>query len=76
MDTRVYPMHHAYPVFESGYEEKMEKIFDYLKRFRNLALTGRNSRFEYIHLHDIMKSGKEIVENFRKRSAVSVQPSA
>ena len=71
MDALVYPMHYAYPVFETGYEEKIEKIFDYLKRFRNLAFTGRNSRFEYMHLHDIMKSGKKIVENCRMRSADS-----
>jgi protoporphyrinogen oxidase len=76
MDARVYPMQYAYPVFETGYEEKMKKIFDYLMRFRNLAFTGRNSRFEYIHLHDIMKYGKEIIEDYRKRSAVSVQRSA
>jgi len=67
MDSRVYPMHYAYPVFEKGYEEKMEKIFNYLKRFRNLTFAGRNSKFEYIHLHDIMKSGKEIIEDYRIR---------
>jgi protoporphyrinogen oxidase len=63
IDARVYPMHYAYPVFEAGYEEKIEKIFNYLRRFNNLAFTGRTSKFEYLHLHDLMQSGKEIVEN-------------
>jgi protoporphyrinogen oxidase len=76
MDAHVYPMHYAYPVFETGYEKKMEKIFNYLKRFRNLAFTGRNSRFEYIHLHDIMKTGKEIIEDYKMRSGIRVQISA
>jgi protoporphyrinogen oxidase len=67
MDARVYTMQYAYPVFETGYEKKMEKIFDYLKRLRNLAFTGRNSRFEYIHLHDIMKCGKNIIEEYRRQ---------
>lgn len=68
MDSLVYPMRYAYPVLEIGFETKIEKLFNYLKRFQNLAFAGRNSRFEYIHLHDIMKSGKEIVEDYRKRS--------
>jgi protoporphyrinogen oxidase len=67
MDSLVYPMHYAYPVLGIGFEVKIEKLFNYLKRFQNLAFMGRNSRFEYIHLHDIMKSGKEIVENYRRR---------
>jgi len=65
MDALVYPLYYAYPVFEVGYEDKIKGLFNYLRRFRNLAFAGRNSRFEYIHLHDIMKSGKEIVENYK-----------
>lgn len=68
LDALVYPMHYAYPVFEKDFETRTGKIFNYLKMFKNLDLTGRNSRFEYLHLHDLMKSGKEIVENYRKRS--------
>lgn len=67
MDALVYPMHYAYPVFEIGFEAKIEQLFNYLTRFRNLAFTGRNSRFEYLHLHDLMKSGKEIVEDYCRK---------
>jgi protoporphyrinogen oxidase len=67
LDALVYPMHYAYPVFESGYEDKVKKLFRYLKKFKNLAFAGRSSRFEYIHLHDIMKSGKEIVDDYKIR---------
>lgn len=63
MDALVYPMRYAYPVLELGYEDKIARLFSYLKRFKNLAFLGRSSRFEYIHLHDIMRSGKEIIEN-------------
>jgi protoporphyrinogen oxidase len=69
IDACVHSMHYAYPIFETGFEEKVEKIFSYLKRFRNLAFTGRNGKFEYTHLHDVMKSGKEIVEDYIKQSA-------
>lgn len=55
MDALVHPMHYAYPVLELGYENKMNKLLEYLKRFKNLAFAGRSARFEYIHLHEIMK---------------------
>jgi protoporphyrinogen oxidase len=67
MDAVVHPMHYAYPVLELGYENKAGKLFHYLERFNNLAFAGRSSQFEYLHLHDIMKSGKEIVENYKIR---------
>jgi protoporphyrinogen oxidase len=67
MDAFVHPMHYAYPVFEAGFEKKTGRIFDYLRRFGNLAFTGRNCRFEYLHLHDLMKTGKEIIEDYRTR---------
>lgn len=64
LDAIVYTMNHAYPVFEAGYEKKMELIGKYFKKFGNVSVSGRNGRFEYLHLHDSMKFGKEIVENY------------
>ena len=52
----------AYPVLEVGYEEDVKRIVDYFKRFENLYLTGRSSLFKYVHLHDLFKAGKEVVE--------------
>jgi protoporphyrinogen oxidase len=66
LDAMVHTMNNAYPVFEAGYEEKMGLLGKYFKRFENLQAAGRNGRFEYLHLHDSMKSGKEIVETFKK----------
>ena len=65
MDALVYPMHYAYPVLELGHENKLERVFHYLKSFRNLVFAGRSSKYEYIHLHDLMKSGREVVEDYR-----------
>lgn len=52
----------AYPVLEVGYEENVKRLVDYFKRFENLYLTGRSSLFKYVHLHDLFKSGKDVVE--------------
>lgn len=54
----------AYPILEFGFEEKCEAIHGYLRTFKNLACSGRGGRFQYIHLHDMMRLGKRIVEGF------------
>lgn len=64
MGTMVYRMHDAYPVLEIGFEEKIRQIFDYLKTFGNLRISGRNGKFLYTHVHDMMQFGKEIIDEF------------
>jgi len=55
-------LNYAYPILELGFEDKVNKIFNWLGRFENLKLSGRNGKFAYTHLHDMMRFGKEIVE--------------
>ncbi|MDB9529340.1 FAD-dependent oxidoreductase [Oscillatoria sp. CS-180] len=52
----------AYPILELGFEDKVSDIADWLSRFDNLSLSGRNGKFAYTHLHDMMRFGKDIVE--------------
>ena len=52
----------AYPILELGFEDKVAQLMDWLERFDNLWLSGRNGKFAYTHLHDMMRFGKEIVE--------------
>lgn len=52
---------YAYPVLEIGYKEKISEINAFLKRFDNLRISGRNGRFVYSWIHDMMKFGKEVV---------------
>jgi protoporphyrinogen oxidase len=58
-DTFTLRLPRAYPVLEVGVEEVVAQITDYLSRFENLVLTGRNGRFEYAHLHDMLRWGKD-----------------
>jgi protoporphyrinogen oxidase len=55
-------MEYAYPVIERETEEKREEIFGFLERFENLKCSGRGALFEYIHIHDIMRISKEIID--------------
>lgn len=55
---------HAYPILEIGYEDKIQEILDWIKNFNNLKISGRNGKFAYTHLHDMLIFGKEIIEEY------------
>ena len=64
MDAVVIRMNNAYPILELGFEEKIQGIFTFLNRFENLKISGRNGKFLYTHVHDMLKFGKEIVDEY------------
>ncbi len=55
---------HAYPILEMGFEDKLRRINAFLEGFGNLRLSGRNGRFVYSWIHDMMAFGKEIVAGY------------
>ncbi|MYG00159.1 NAD(P)-binding protein [Candidatus Poribacteria bacterium] len=59
---QTYKLPFAYPVLEVGFEEKVGHLVSYFEQFENMYLTGRSSLFQYLHLHDLFKSGREVVE--------------
>lgn len=61
-DTFTLRLPFAYPMLESGIEDRVERMDRYLDRFGNLILTGRNARFQYAHLHDMLHWGKHAAE--------------
>ena len=70
VDTEVKRLPNAYPVLEAGVEEKVRTIATFLAPLENLRLGGRNGKFRYSWIHDIMQSGREMVdtlceENFK-----------
>ena len=64
IDALVYRLNYAYPVLGIDYEKKIHKLIAYLRNFNNLKLTGRNAKFMYSWIHDIMRSGKEIIQEY------------
>ena len=60
-----YKLPFAYPVLEVGFEEKVASLVAYFETFENLYLTGRSSLFRYLHLHDLFKAGKEVIEQIK-----------
>jgi protoporphyrinogen oxidase len=67
-DSTVFRMKFAYPVLELGADEKILKIRGYLDKFDNLKITGRNGKFVYTHIHDMMKFGQEIIAEYLSRA--------
>ena len=66
IDSVVKKIFHAYPVLSLNYEENIEQVNNYLSKFKNLHLTGRNSLFTYSHIHDQMISARKIINGISK----------
>ena len=67
IDCVIKDMPYAYPVLEKNYDIHMKQLLLYLKQFENLYLTGRNGRFIYSWTHNMLKFGKEIVEEIMRK---------
>lgn len=60
----VHRMKNAYPILDLKSEDVVSQLIDYAGRFRNLQLTGRNGLFLYTHLHDMLRFGMDVVDNW------------
>jgi protoporphyrinogen oxidase len=64
IDSRVKRMEYAYPVLEVGTEEKTQRMLDFLRGFENLQIAGRNGRFTYTSIHEVLRLSREIVAEY------------
>lgn len=66
LTTKVYDLPFAYPILDLEVKEKLNILFKFLSRFKNLHLIGRNANFEYQHTHDIFKNSNYLIEKISK----------
>lgn len=59
---QTYKLPFAYPVLTVGIEENISSLIEYFTTFENMHLTGRSALYRYLHLHDLFKAGKTLVE--------------
>jgi protoporphyrinogen oxidase len=52
----------AYPLFDIGYRDACDVVYDYLSRFNNLHLAGRGGMFRYYNMDHAIASGIETAE--------------
>ena len=64
IDAKIVRLNYAYPILELGFEKHLSVIMDYLCGFGNLKLSGRNARFVYSWIHNMLHDGKEIVKGY------------
>jgi hypothetical protein len=69
LDTQIRRFSHAYPVLEIGYAGKTAQLNAYLSRFENFRSEGRNAKFAYSWIHDMMRGGYEIAAGLRQLEA-------
>jgi protoporphyrinogen oxidase len=61
----------AYPLFEVGFEENLEKLYGWLKKFENLRVAGRSGMFQYHNMDHAIISGFEAAEELIGKRAKS-----
>ena len=57
----------AYPLFEVGYKERCDEIYEYLGRFKNLHITGRSGMFRYYNMDHAIESGIKTAKRIIKK---------
>ena len=62
--TEVRRMEYAYPVVDLDTGSITKEVLSFLERLSNLRLAGRNGRFVYCSIHDVMTESREIAETF------------
>ncbi len=67
LDSAVVRAPKAYPLFEVGYKELCNELYDYLSRFKNLHLAGRSGMFRYYNMDHAIESGIEAAEKIIKK---------
>ena len=67
LGTCVERIGHAYPVLELENDVALRILMDYLQRFENLVLAGRNGRFAYAHIHDMIEAGRASIDAIEQR---------
>lgn len=61
LDLRVTLLRHAYPVLTAGFETLVQRAESALGQLHGLHLIGRNSRYRYQHIHDVLRSARDFV---------------
>ena len=46
---------HAYPIYDLGYRDKVERIRDFLQQWKNLHLLGRTGAFKYMNSDGVIE---------------------
>lgn len=57
LDSHVYNLEHAYPLYDLSYKPHVTAVLDYIDSFDNLTSTGRQGRYKYNNMDHSMEMG-------------------
>lgn len=57
LDSHIYNLEHAYPLYGLDYRPHIEKVLAYVDSFENVKSTGRQGRFKYNNMDHSMEMG-------------------
>ncbi|WP_455211976.1 FAD-dependent oxidoreductase [Kaarinaea lacus] len=60
--SKILRIPHAYPLFEVGFQERCDTLYDYLEQFENLSFTGRSGKFRYYNMDHTIRSGMDVAQ--------------
>jgi protoporphyrinogen oxidase len=73
IDSAVIRVSKAYPLFEVGYRELCDELYEYLGRFGNLHIAGRTGMFRYYNMDHAIESGMTTAEKIIKGNGAGVR---
>jgi protoporphyrinogen oxidase len=68
IDTAVVRAAKAYPLFEVGYKELCDVLYEYLAKFENLHIAGRSGMFRYYNMDHAIESGLDTAGKILKKA--------
>ncbi len=71
ISTKLINIPYAYPIIEKGIDFKLDKVFKYLKTFKNLCILGRSAQFKYIHTHDLFYTAEKTIKNLLNKGKIN-----
>ena len=61
LESKIIDMPYAYPILDLNTKNKIQILYNYLKKIDNLYLLGRSAEFKYLHTHDLFEKAKNII---------------
>ena len=56
LESKSLVMSNAYPIITKESKINTQRIYEYLKFFKNLKMVGRNAQFKYLHTHHLFNN--------------------
>jgi protoporphyrinogen oxidase len=64
LNVSFFNLPNAYPVLNQSNMKKVDQVLNDLASIKNLKTYGRSGAYSYVHLHDIFKFAKDLIDDY------------